>query len=429
MINKVTPRSRNSAADKRYVTPDQYTDAVNIRVENSFSESGENSSGNVGVIKPVKGNTPVNSPDLSGHRILGKVLDSATDTIYFAAASHNASKNGVFMVDSKTSQVSKIVQSKYFAWDGVSHVDMAVARSRDGGAILYLTDGVNEPYKVDVKLLTEGQQVLYEVDGVYQTSNPLDTPDTDNRLYDAITVCPKTPNQRVTASFTYDPSSGSSNFKNLPGMQFAYQNVYETGEISALSSYSDVFVPPSYLDQGAGALESIDSFNKLDIVIPAQPISVISIKLLVRFGENSSWFVIDEIQRTFSQRLYGQESTRSFYNDEILSQLPENESKRTFDSVPIRAASNEVQEDRLFYGNYTEGRDNAPSGSSIGATQANLSVIYEDRPNDFDPIAIDIEPEVVMLKRKDSSGFDVDDNKCHNRVAGFKVSIGGDTSE
>ncbi len=424
MINKVTPRSRNSAADKRYVTQDQYTDAVNIRVGNSYSESGENSSGNVGVVKPVKGNIPVASPDLTGHRILGKVHDVSTDIIYFAAASPKASENGVFMVDSKTSEITSIIQTSYFAWDGVSHVDMAVTRSRDGDAIVYLTDGVNEPYKVDVKAFIEGYDAL--VSGTNYSSESLDSSD-GLRLYDGITVCPRTPTKPITASFTYDPSSGSSNFKNLPGMQLAYQNVYETGEISALSSYSDVFVPPSYIDQGAGTLETLDSFNRLDIVVPGQSKSVASVKILVRFGESGSWFIIEEIDRPFvPDRKFELPLERAFYNDEILAQLPENESKRSFDSVPIKAATNEVQEDRLFYGNYTEGRNNSQSGSAIGATQANLSVIYEDRPDDFDPIAIDIKPEVVMLKRKDESGDYVSNDKCHNRVAGFKVSIGGD---
>ena len=426
MINKVTPRSRNSAADKRYVTPDQYTDAVNIRVENSFSESGENSSGNVGVIKPVKGNVPVASPDLTQHRILGKVQDVSTDTIYFAAASPKASENGVFMVDSKTSEIITIIQSEYFAWDGVSHVDMAVTRSRDGDAIVYLTDGVNEPYKVDVRAFIGGFSTLAANDAFLTETIPTND---SIRLYDAITVCPITPTQPITATFTYDPSSGSSNFKNLPGMQFAYQNVYETGEISALSSYSDVFVPPSYLNQGAGTLETLDSFNKIDIVVPTQPRSVVAVKILVRFGESGSWFIIDEIDRPyFPDRKNFLPLNRAFYNDEILAQLPEAESKRSFDSVPFKAATNEVQEDRLFYGNYTEGRNNSPSGSAVGATQANLSVIYQDRPDDFDPIAIDIEPEIVMLKRKDESGETVSNNKCHNRVAGFKVSIGSDPS-
>ena len=408
MINKVTPRSRNSAADKRYVTPDQYTDAVNIRVENSYSESGENSSGNVGVIKPVKGNTPTSGYSLSGHRVLGKVLDVPTDTIYFAAASSSASKNGVFKVDPKTSAISAVVTTSYFAWDGLSHVDMAIARSRGGDAIIYLTDGVNAPYKVDVAFFSQNSGISGE------------------RLYDSITVCPRTPNKPITGSFTFDPSSGSSNFRNLPGLQFAYQNVYETGEISALSSYSDVLVPPSYINQGAGTLETLDSFNRIDLTIPGQPYSVETVKLLLRFGDTGSWFVINETDRTEAERQGQLPIQKSFYNDEVLPQLPASESKRTFDSVPISAAANEVQEDRLFYGNYTEGRNNAPIGSTVGPTKANLSVIYEDRPDDFNPIALDIEPEVIALRRKDENGNDVGGNYCANRVAGFKVNIGSD---
>ena len=408
MINKVTPRSRNSSTDKRYVTPDQYTEAVNIRVENSFSESGENASGNVGVIKPVKGTVLADGSALTNHVVLGKVLDTPTNTVYFAAASTNASQNGVFKIDPVTSAVSPVVTTKYFAWDGVSHVDMAIARSRNGGAIVYLTDGVNAPYKVDVEFFNENPSLV------------------SNRMYDAITVCPGTPNKPITGNFTFDASSKSSNFKNLPGLQFAYQNIYETGEISALSSYSDVLVPPSYITQGAGTLESLDSFNRIDLTIPGQPWSVKTVKLLLRFGDDGSWFIIKDIERSDAERQALAPVSVSFYNDEILPQLPADESKRAFDSVPIYAATNEVQEDRLFYGNYSEGRDNVPEGSFLGATQANLSVIYEDRPDDFDPISLDIEPEVISLRRKDDNGNNVDNNYCHNRVAGFRLNLGSD---
>jgi len=412
MINKVTPRSRNSAADKRYVTPDQYTDAVNIRVENSFSESGENSSGNVGVIKPVKGTTAVSGDGgLSSWRIVGKVLDVPTDTVYFAAIQSNSEKNGVWKINPQTTQIEQVVRSPYFAWDGVSHVDMSIARSREGGAILYLTDGVNAPYKVDVKFFEDNPGLV------------------GKRMYDAITVCPITPNQVISGSFSFDSESKSSNFKNLPGVQFAYQSVYETGEISALSSYSDVLVPPSYVNQGAGTLETLDSFNRVDIIIPGLPSSVESVKLLIRFGDTGSWFIVRDIDRSLSERQSQSPISASFYNDEILPQLPSQESKRLFDSVPIKAATNEVQEDRLFYGNYSEGRDNAPAGSSVGTTQTSLSVIYEDRPDDFNPITIDIEPQVIPLRRKDESGNDISGGICPNRVAGIKVSVGSDPSE
>ena len=332
MINKVTPRKRNSETDKRLVAPDQYTDAVNIRVENSFSESGENSSGNVGVVKPVKGNIQVNStvPGLEGYKVLGKVLDTPTNCLYFAAGNTDASLNGVFKVDPSNNQISSILQTGYFAWDGMSLVDMCLARDKDDNVIIYMTDGVNAPYKVDVNFIEATSEL------------------TGERLYDAVTVCQKTPNKPIYAKFVSDADL-KSNFKRINGVEFAYQNIYETGEISAVSSYSGLVVPPPYLNQGDGDLSQLDTYNTIELTVPAQPSSVKKIRVLIRFGESEPFYVIDEIDsNAFAPQVL------SFKNDEVLSTLPEKESNRLFDAVPIKALTNEIQEDRLFFGNYRE---------------------------------------------------------------------------
>ena len=402
MIDKVTPRSRNSAVDKRYVSPDQYTDAVNIRVENSFSEAGDNASGNVGVVKPVIGNRKVisNGVALENFVVVGSVLDVPTNTLYFAAAStSNATLNGVFMVNPQTEEIDTILQTSYFAWDGVSNVDMAIARNRDDNVILYMTDNVNDPYKVDVQFALNNSSISGE------------------RLYDSITVCPETPVQPPVAGFSYTPGK-VSNFKSVPGVQFAYQNIYETSEISALSSYSGLVVPPAYLGQGAGTLDALDSYNTITVTIPAQNTSVETVRLLVRFGETGSWFMIDEYPHT------GSDIQAEFSNDEVLSQIPEKESNRLFDAVPLRAATNEIQEDRLFYGNYSEGRYNTLTENSNFQTGAALSVIYADRPDDFNPVSLEIEPQVVTVNRENSEGSHAD-----NRIAGFSIQLGNDPTE
>lgn len=400
MIDKVTPRSRNSAVDKRYVSPDQYTDAVNIRVENSFSESGENASGNVGVVKPVRGNRIVaGSTSFEDLKIVGSALDVPTNTLYFAAVSTTASLNGVFMVNPQTEEIEKILQSNYFAWDGSSLVDIAIARNRDDNVILYMTDNVNDPYKVDVRFARNNPNI------------------TGKRLYDSITVCPETPVRPPTAVFSYTPGK-VSNFKNVPGVQFAYQNIYETSEISALSSYSSLVVPPSYLGQGAGTLDSLDSYNTITVTIPAQNTSVETVRLLVRFGETGSWFMIDEYPHT------GSDIQAEFSNDEVLSQIPEKESSRLFDAVPLKAATNEIQEDRLFYGNYSEGRYSTITENSPYQTRASLSVIYADRPDDFNPVSLNIEPQVVTVERENATN-----SHANNRIAGFSIQLGNDPGE
>jgi hypothetical protein len=409
MINKVTPRKRNSETDKRLVAPDQYTDAVNIRVENSFSESGQNSSGNVGVVKPVKGNTPATlegidgDQGMAGYKILGRVLDTPTNCLYFAAANADAALNGVFKVDPATNAISPVLQTAYFAWNGLANVDMCLARSKDDNVLIYMTDGINAPYKIDIAFHENNTAV------------------TGERLYDAITVCQKTPNNPVVASFT-SVQSNPSNFKRINGVQFAYQNIYETGEISAVSSYSSLIVPPPYLNQGSGDLSQLDAYNAISVTIPAQPASVEKVRLLVRFGESDPFYVIDEFDSS------GDVISNTFTNNEVLNTLPEKESNRLFDAVPIKALTNEIQEDRLFYGNYTEGRYNTQTKESDATTTATLTVNYAERPNDFQSLEIDVEPMVLRMDKSEELG-DAVDGYCKNRMAGFSIKLRGGVVE
>ena len=361
MINKVTPRTRNSETDSRYVTPDQYTDALNIRVENSNNEQGTTiPSSNFGVVKPVKGTTQIDS---TGLVIVGKVVDDRAGVAYVACIGPDASNNGVYRLDS--SGLNAVVKSSYFNWNASSRVDMAITyRTGEGtGAVIYMTDNVNEPMKCDVD---------------FHENNTV----SGERLWHAITVCTPTPQESPITSFGYNQGqaelSSVSNFRNLPGVQFAYQNIHETGEVSPLSAYSSLAVPPAYLQQGANEKDDVDNYNSLQIDISAQATSVERVRLLMRFGESGAWYIVSELESG------GSALTTYFSNREILSVLPEQQTKRAFENVPQAAKTNEVVEDRLFYGNYREGYDNTPVTASMG-------VSYKERPDDFRALDIEVE--------------------------------------
>jgi len=392
MISKVTPRTRNSETDSRFVAPDQYTDAVNIRVGHSFSESGTGDatpSSNVGVVKPVKGTTEFSTTFTS--TVVGKIVDSESGDVYVAAINPDATQNGVYRL-TKNGEFTPVVKSSYFAWSDASRVDMTITyKSSPSGTspIIYLTDNASDPYKVDVQFHENNT----ELEG--------------RRMFDAITVCTPTPQDVVQTVFGYQQGgslSRTSNFRNIPGMQFAYQNIHETGEVSPLSAYSSLAVPPGYLTQGASNVESVDNYNSLQILVPSQETSVEKVRLLVRFGEEGSWFVMGEYDNDPSGvEVY-------FQNDEILPVLPSQQAERQFENVPQLAATNEIVEDRLFYGNYVEGYDNHP-------VQASLAVSYQERPDDFVSLDIEVDSYMMGLKRDgNTAGAD-------NRVAGIKLKL------
>ena len=395
MINKVTPRKRNSETDSRYVTPDQYTDAVNVRASQSFTEQGGTiPSANTGVLKPVKGTTSVAGMPSNGY-VLGKIVDQRNGRLYMAVWAPDSASNGVYVLEQGGTAVKSVVTSSFFAWSGESHVDMTLTykslnpNDSDSEPIIYMTDNENEPMKVDV--------------GFFE-NNTLTA--ASGRLYDAITVCTPTPQERIVTAFGFQQGtvnlSTKSNFRNLPGMQFAYQNIHETGEISPLSTYSELAVPPGYLLQGAATQDKVDNYNTIQIDIPAQSPSVEKIRLLARFGEDGAWLIVDEIDHAGSGLTY------YFSNNEVLPLLPSLQANRQFESVPQFAATNEIVEDRMFYGNYVEGYPNTP-------VTANLAVVYNERPNDFISVDLQVDSLVAAANRDGDSGLD-------NRMASFKLT-------
>lgn len=72
-------------------------------------------------------------------------------------------------------------------------------------------------------------------------------------LLDLICACPRTPQEPIAFIFDNDPEKLISNFTNLPGMQFAYQYIYDDNVESAISAYSKLAIPPAYIQMGAAA--------------------------------------------------------------------------------------------------------------------------------------------------------------------------------
>ena len=56
MINKIFPRKLNGSSDSRLRQPLDMVDALNVSVTEDFDSSGNEMGGDVGVLKPVKGN-------------------------------------------------------------------------------------------------------------------------------------------------------------------------------------------------------------------------------------------------------------------------------------------------------------------------------------------------------------------------------------
>lgn len=387
MINKLFPRFLNSSKDSRVRGKTEMKDAYNITVSSDYGDdyaagnANLNEDGDVGVLKPAIGNQAqdlgnafdldnILEPNSGSRRVIGKVEDRKTGVIYFFLFCAEVNEMGVY------------------AWDGENYFGTGVGVWRpiyvtpefnftpntrvvgdivhvSGGSdvdfrpILYFTDDENEPRKIDVlRCIEEGY-----TPALLNNYGPSDINDVD-----FITACPRMPVVPPTFEFFQESATRASDFRRVPGVQFAYQCIYAGGEESAISTYSDIAVPLQYVRQGTITGE-LDLPQICRITISPAPFGaltiseeVVAFKILVRRGNDGPFYVVDEVEKDGP---FGTVTTYDFFNDRVLIGITESEEQKQYDNLPRLAQAMSVVENRLFYGNYVEGYDDVPLEASI----------------------------------------------------------------
>jgi len=430
MIEKIFPRKLNSDKDARLMGPNEMLDALNVSVSNDTGPAPSDGTGSLGVLKPKKGNASIPVvdqyfSDTQNKRVLGSVSDETLDVVFFFVWSPIQGEQGVYAYDkfgrlpgSGTNRVVEVFTSNRFAFPSSGFVKGDIVHtgqrydSTEGGTfdrkvMLYFTDNINEPRKIDV---------FRAMDSAASDYDQMD-------IKDFITACPKTPFEPIRFNFSPDlrgiedgtPARRASGFDKTRGMQFAYQHIYKSGEESAISTYSVLAVPPSYTSQGTLSVADIQSHGKLSLIIPYASSSdntlknrsrdIETVRILGRNGNVGDFFVIDEVVAD-----PGVDIKYAYYNDRVVTGVPQEDFLKQFDNLPIVAEAQSVVSDRLVYGNYIEGYDEVKT-DSIGQP------VFKERAADFFNYQLNAKKYIYQ-----PSG---DASEPVNREAGFKISAEG----
>ena len=408
-IDKLTPKYLSSDSDSKFAAKNTMLDAINLYIGGDDSDSSLN--GGDGVLKNVKGNLEVVGSDHlpANSVVLGKVEDTKAKLLYLFVWAPSGTQHSVWVYDplgrlpdAVENSLRLVYESNQFNFpqDGFVKADIVYSSSREDAtreqfdslgsdfekdAIIYFTDGVNEPRKINAyrALVSSGSNINGAT-----SENPF--PETD-----FITACLKAPLKPVTFKFDNDSSSTNgtvrsiSNFKLSGGFQFAYQHVYRDGGESAISSYSDVAFIPSVLNQGAATYKNHDHYNVCDITIPSPGPEISVVRLLAKQGNAGNFLVVDEIKTENFEPLY------RFYNDKILTGVSSDEVNKQFDSLPRKANAQAVSNNRLMYGNYEDGYENIEASCTVKYN-------YLDRPEDFQDYQIEVKPFKSLLPVEDT---------------------------
>ena len=427
-IDKVTPQRLNTSVDARYRPNTDMSDALNVTFGDDHKSSAGDvtSGGDFGVLKPTAGNKAVEGSMLSStSRIIGSVTDDVLGLIFFFVWSASADEMGVWAYDrdgilpgSSADTYVEVYTSSRFAFpaqgfvDGdVVHIgykdasdnDSSEASEMSKSVILYFTDNINEPKKLDVfKAMTNNDIGGYDLYSVN----------------DLIKACPRTPLEPIAFEFSTVLDRQVSNFEKLPGMQFAYQFLYKGGVDSPISTYSKLAIPKEYLQQGVNTVAGL-GINVCFLTVPKESVStpqiknitkeVEKIRLLVRFGNAGGFKVIEEIAPDDATNYL-------FYNDRVLYPVSEEETAMHFSGLPKKARAQAIASNRLMYANYLEGFDSVEC-KAIGMP------IYKEAAQNAADLTIRVIP--FLMQPLTSSTAIAAAGFAEQKVAGYKIDTGG----
>lgn len=338
-IDKLIPQYLNSDTDQKLVKSVEMTDNLNVRISNDDD-------GNAGVLKNVKGNISI--PHRTGtdivptgdNRVIGSIANEKKREVIFLLWNSN-SNHGIYRIDLTINKFEKLYEDSVLNFRRYSYVDCDIVMNEDDETLLYWTDNINPPCKVNIDRLIRSDYPSSLYNG------------TDEEKLLSLTVAKQPPLFAPTFNIVNNPSVKYNNISDKV-FQFAYRYTYVDGEVSALSEYSTTTASVAQLKDGIVDQSSLDFFNQVDVFVRNSVGDVKEITLFAREGTEGLFYEVDKRDNNNTTNT----SKIEFRNDKLTSALSVDDVNKTYDNVPQQAAAQAIVGGRLMYGNYREGYAN-----------------------------------------------------------------------
>jgi hypothetical protein len=366
MIDKLVPRYLNKDDDARLVKSVEMTDALNVRLS-------ADTDGDEGVIKNAFGNSAVSfrtgnnwqglphALPAGTNKVVGSVSDLKNGVIIYFVYNSN-DDHSIYRYTTSQDDVELVYRDSILTFQADSFVKGDVINNLYNEVLLYFTDGISAPKKLNVSRAIIGGYSDVITNG------------TDEQKLEFITLAKKPPLDPPTYEFFTDTTYDDNNiYEN--NFQFSYQYVYLDGEYSAISKYTDLAVAPNqYLD---GFIEDAqrNEYNAIRVFVETSTADVKTIRVLGRRGNAGPWFIVDEI----ANPALSSPATLSteFRNDELYRFISQDEANKIYDAVPFTAQSQTISGSRLFLGNYSEGYPNVDVKVSLYPNYDKEATVYD----------------------------------------------------
>jgi hypothetical protein len=353
-IDKLIPRYLNKDDDYLLVKSVEMVDALNI-------QTADDEGGNAGVVKNALGNVVVSNA------ATGDALSSGTNTVigtasskqtgqifYFVYNSNN--QHSIYEYTSRRNTVKLVYRDPVLNFTATGFVKADCLVKENGDTLLYFTDGITDPKKINAtKALANTSGFLgypYRQVGVSGYTS-------DEKLL-SITTIKAPPLEAPTVEVTAVTGIISNNITKK-NFQFAYQYIYEDGEVSAISPYSELAVDTEDFLDGFGDFESDSTRNAINVTYNHSRGDVSKIRILYRQGNLNNFSIFKELANDRSLTT----GVAVFTNSTIGQIISDNEINKQYDAVPLSAKAQVISGNRLTFGNYKEFYDNTTVSSQI----------------------------------------------------------------
>ena len=338
MIDKLIPRYLNLDDDARLIKTIEMTDAVNVRI--SAEEDGDG-----GVIKNAYGNTAITFATGSAlaagdNVVIGAISNPQSGEVFFFVWNSN-DDHAIYRFSTSSNEAKLVYSDSVLGFSKFYHIRASVVKNLDGETLLYFTDANTDPKKINVT-----RALL----GLYPAAF---TSGTDAEKLACIAVAKQPPMTPPTFAFSTNPLLKQNNLYEST-FQFAAQYVYEDGERSALSPYSELAIAQNQFLDGIIDDEQKLVNNVLNVSVPTSVADVKEIIVLARNGNAGAFYEIGVLINSSGVST----QSISFDNTNLYSPVSQDEVNKIYDNVPQTAEALTIAGNRLMLGGYTEGYAN-----------------------------------------------------------------------
>ena len=337
-IDKLIPRSLNKEDDVRLVAATEMTDALNVRFSADVDGDG-------GVIKNAYGNAAIafkSGDELPAgtNEVIGSLANTQEGEIYFFVWNSN-NNHSVYRFSSSSNESQLIYRDSVLGFVRYATIRASAVKNISDETLLYFTEGITPPKKINVT-----RALL----GLYPAAF---TTGTAAEKLSCLTVIKQPPMTAPTFVFSTNVTLLQNNLYKST-FQFAAQYIYQDGERSAISPYSELAVSASQFFDGIISEEEKLKDNTLTISVPNSVADVKEIIVIARNGNIGAFYEIDTVLNNSNS------STQSvvFDNTKLYTPISQDEVNKIYDNVPQTAESLTIVGNRLVMGAYTDGYPN-----------------------------------------------------------------------